>query len=101
MLADEQKRSRVLNAKKLLKMFRKYSKKYFNNLVTSDETWVYYFEPKSKCFNRVWATKNAVRPSIVKRLCTVKTELHGFFLQGMQGIPVPKCRTEHSIKMLF
>ena len=48
-------------------MFPKYSKKSFNNLVTGDETWVYYFEPKHKCSNRVWATKNAVHPSIAKR----------------------------------
>ena len=53
-------------------MSHKYSKKSFNNLVTGDETWVYRFEPMSKCSNRVWATKNAVRPSITKRQYTVK-----------------------------
>ena len=49
LLRDEQKRSRILNAKELLKMFPKYSKKSFNNSVTGDEIWVYYFEPKRKC----------------------------------------------------
>ena len=47
-------------------MFPKYSKKYLNNLVIDDETWVYYFEPKNKCCNRIWVTKNAVRPGIAK-----------------------------------
>ena len=39
---DKQKGSRALNAKKLLKMFPIYSKKYFNNLVSGDEIWIYY-----------------------------------------------------------
>ena len=34
------------------------------------------FEPKHKCSNRVWATGNAVHPSIVERQCTVKKVLY-------------------------
>ena len=45
------------NGKKLLKMYPKYSKKAFDNIVTCNETWVYYFEPKQKVANRIWATK--------------------------------------------
>ena len=45
------------NGKKLLKMYPKYSKKVLDNKVTGDETWVYYFEPKQKCSNQIWATK--------------------------------------------
>ena len=66
LLTDEQKKTRVTMAKRLLKMYPKYSKKAFDNIVTGDETWVYYFEPKRKVDNRIWATKNARRPSIVK-----------------------------------
>ena len=41
LLTDEQKRSRIPNAKtKLLKMHPKCSKKAFDNLVTGDVTWV-------------------------------------------------------------
>ena len=39
------------------KYFLKYIKKSFNNLVTGDDTWVYYFEPKQKCSNGVWLPK--------------------------------------------
>ena len=42
---------------KLLKMYPKYSKKAFDNIVTGEVTWVYYFEPKRKVANRIWATK--------------------------------------------
>ena len=39
-------------------MYTKCSKKAFDNInvVTGDETWVYYFEPKRKVANRNWAT---------------------------------------------
>ena len=67
------------NGKKLLKMYPKYSKKAFNNIVTGDETWVYYFEPKWKVANRIWAAKNARRPSIAKRIQTVKKVWYAFF----------------------
>ena len=70
LLTDEQKRSCVLNAKYLSRMFPKYSKKSFNNFLTGDETQVYYFKANRKCSNRVWATKN-----VAKRLRTVKKVL--------------------------
>ena len=57
LLTDEQKKTRVTMAIKLLKMYPKYSKKAFDNIVTDDETCVYYFEPKRKVANRIWATK--------------------------------------------
>ena len=33
---------------------------------------MYYFEPKRKVANQIWATKNARRPSIAKRIRMVK-----------------------------
>ena len=66
LLTHEQKKSRVSNDEKLLKMFHKNQQRNLNNVVTGDETWLYYSEPKRKCSNRVWATKNAVRPCIAR-----------------------------------
>ena len=71
LLKDERNRSCILNAKKLLRMFPKYSKKTFNNLVTGDETWVYYFEPKRKCYNNM-GYKKCHMLSIAKRQHMVK-----------------------------
>ena len=77
LLTDDQKRVTV--AKKLLKMYQKYSKKAFDNIVTGDETWVYYFESKRKVANRLWANKNARCPSIVKQIRTVRKVLYAIF----------------------
>ena len=54
------------------------------------------FEPKRKCSNRVWATKNAVRPIIAKRQCTVKKVLYVIFLDNkgpVMQLAVSKGRT--------
>ena len=51
----------------------------FENIVNGDETWVYYFEPKLKVANRIWANKNARRPSIAKRIRTVKKVVYAIF----------------------
>ena len=95
-VTDEQNRSRLFSAKKLLKIFPKYSKKSFNNLVTGDETWVYYFETKCKSSNRVWDTKNTVFPSISKRQYMVKKVLYVIFFDNKRPamqLPVPKGKT--------
>ena len=76
----------------MLKMYPKYSKKAFDNIVTGDETWVYYFETKRKVSNRIWAIK---MPD-AKRIRTVKKVLYAIFFTykgpAIQ-IPMPKGRT--------
>lgn len=58
-LLSDEKGVRVENTMVLLKLYSKYTKKTFDNCVTGDETWVYYFEPKRKRSNIIWASKNA------------------------------------------
>lgn len=49
------KKVRIKLAKKLLKMFLKYNERQFANVVTDDETWIYYFEPVRKVGNKIWS----------------------------------------------
>ena len=63
LLTDEQKRQRVIVAKKLLQMFPKYDKKQFANGVTGDETWVHYFEPVRKVSNKIWGHETQQMPN--------------------------------------
>ena len=87
LLTDEQKRQRVKVAKKLLQMFPKYDKKQFGNVVTSDETWVHYFEPVRKVSNKIWATKHSKRPIIAKRSLSTKKVLCAIFFSG-EGVAI-------------
>ena len=63
-------------------MFPKYDKKQFANVVTSDETWVHYFEPIRKVSNKIWATKHSKRPIIAKRSLSTKKVLYAIFFSG-------------------
>lgn len=68
-----------------MKLYPEYTEKTFDNLVTSDEILINYFEPYCKSSNRIWASKNAKRSikecfcGIAKRLQNVKKVFRGGF----------------------
>ena len=72
LLTDEQNRQQVKVAKKLLQMFQTCDKKQFANVVTCDETCVYYFEHVRKVSNKIWATKHSKRPIVAKRFLSAR-----------------------------
>jgi histone-lysine N-methyltransferase SETMAR len=95
LLTVEQKRSRVQCARKILKMAQKMEKNNFSDLVTGDETWIYFYEPHRKMSNKVWATKAAKRPCIAKRTMSVRKMLYAIFFTARGPaiqVPVPKGR---------
>ena len=89
LLTDEQKRTLVQMAKQLLKKYPKYE--LFDNLITGDETWVHFYEPKCKVDNRIWALKGAKRPRIAKRTATAKKVLYAIFLYKHRPYLANRC----------
>ena len=99
----EQKLARVRIAKQLFKQFPKYNNRSFANIITGDETWVHFYEPKRKIQNKTWATKGGKRPCIAKRTMSIKNVAYVIFftnqvpaIQGWSGgamvlgkLPVP------------
>lgn len=96
LLTDEQKQQRVKTARELLKLYPKYDKNVFNTFVTGDETWVHFFEPQRKVSNKIWATKNAKRPCVAKRLQSAKKVMYAIFFTPsgpVVQVAVPKGRS--------
>ena len=96
LLTNEFTRIRVSVAKKLPKMYPECSKRTFDGLVTCNETWVYFYEPKRKCSNRVCATRNVKRPIVAKRARTFKKIMYVIFFDSkgtMLQIPVTRGKT--------
>lgn len=96
LLTPEQKKLRVNTAKKLLKMFPKFDRRVFANIVTGDETWVHFFEPRRKIDNKVWVTKHGRRPVIAKRKMSAKKVMLAVFFDingPVIQVAVPKGRT--------
>ena len=61
LLTKEQKLARVRISKQLLKQFPKYNNRSFANIITGDETWVHFYEPKRKIQNKIWVTYKKVK----------------------------------------
>ena len=96
LVTKEQKLARVRIAKQLLKQFPKYNNRSVANIITGDETWVHFYEPKRKIQNKIWATKVSKRPCIAKRTLSIKKVMYVIFFAN-QGpafhIAVPKCKS--------
>ena len=93
LLTDKQKEKRVKLFKNLLKKFKKCDKRKLCNLLTSDETWAYYFEPQRKVDNnRMWLKKGSRRPIMAKRSQSAKNLYNVFF--DSSG-PVVQIQTPH------
>ena len=93
LVSKEQKLARVRIAKQLLKQLPKYNNRSFANIITGDETWVHFYEPKRKIQNKIWATKGGKRPCIAKRTMNIKKVMYVIFFAN-QGpaiqIALPK-----------
>ena len=68
-LTPQPKRDRVAYSTMILKMYKNCNPRHLDELVTSDETWLYYFEPLSlrKAMNKPWVPKGGDMPQIVRR----------------------------------
>ena len=64
-LSDEQMATRASVCSALLKRFRSKDDFLFH-LVTVDETWVHYYEPKNKAQSRQWVGSGSPRPKKFK-----------------------------------
>ena len=54
LLSQSQKDERVETAQGLLNRFRAWGHRGVSEVVTGDETWIHYYEPKRKQQNMVW-----------------------------------------------
>src|SRR6185436_19051886 len=50
-----------------------------NNIITGDETWIYFFTVSSKESNKVWLEKGENRPQIVRTAKNSKKRMFVFF----------------------
>ena len=82
-------------AKQLLKKYPKYLKKVFDSIITGDESSVHFYETKRKVYKKkkIWAMKQAKKPTIAKQILTEKKVLYASFFSNLASpmrIAVPK-----------
>lgn len=74
-LSADQKEKRVEISKQLLEVLEK----GYNNIITGDETWMYFFTVSNKESNKVWVEKGENRPQIVRTAQNSKKRMFCFF----------------------
>ena len=93
LLTDEQKQSPVRLASQAIEKYDKYDTRRLEDIVTGDETWIYYFQTDSKVKNKVWVSSEGDRPVIACRCKTSNRMLYAIFFDSkgpVLQIPVPK-----------
>ena len=93
LLTDEQKQSRVRPASQVIEKYDKCDPRCLEEIVTSDETWIYHFQPDSKAKNKVWVSSEGDRPVIACRCKTSNRMLYVIFFDSkgpVLQIPVQK-----------
>ncbi|XP_062578762.1 histone-lysine N-methyltransferase SETMAR-like [Saccostrea cucullata] len=92
-LTDEQKRVRVEICRQLLEKYEHCDFRRLNEIVTGDETWIFFFEPEIKRNNKVWVTDVKDRPQIARHGRTVRKVMYAIFFDSkgpVVQIPVPE-----------
>ena len=91
-LTEENKKNRVEISKQLLEILEN----GFQNIVTGDETWIYYFTVSSKESNKTWVEVGENRPQITRTAQNSKKRMFCIFFSTdgiVARIVVPKGQT--------
>ena len=93
LLTNEQKQSQVRLASQVIEKYDKCDPRRLQEIVTGDETWIYYFHSDSLAKNKVWVSSEGDRPVIACRCKTSNRMLYAIFFDSkgpVLQIPVPK-----------
>jgi len=74
-LSEENKLKRVEISKQLLKILDR----GYRNIITGDETWIYFFTISNKEANKSWIEKGENRPQIVRTAQNSKKRMFAYF----------------------
>ena len=93
-LTPENKRLRVAYCRQLLQVYGEGKPKRLDNIVTGDETWVYFYEPLRKQQTKAWVPKDGNPPEMPRRDRSEKKVLYTVFY-NTTGIVFQKPREQN------
>ena len=86
-LSPEQMQARVKFAQLMLAKFDGGRSKLVNNILTGDETWVYFYDPETKEQSRQWVTREEDAPLKFRRERTVGKVMADVFFRRCSILP--------------
>lgn len=85
LLRDTDKQRRVECSQAFLQRFDSDGEDFLNRIVTTDETWLHYYDPESKQQSSVWKTPNTPPPKKARAQRSCQKEMFIFFMDR-QGV---------------
>ena len=76
------KAARVLWCKRMLRKYKKGKCRRVWDVITGDETWIYYYDPRTKAQDTVWVKKGEQAPTKVRREKSTKKLMNSFFYEA-------------------
>ncbi|PNF22742.1 hypothetical protein B7P43_G06660 [Cryptotermes secundus] len=87
-LTDVNKMVRMQVASRLLQQFEDEGDAFFKSIVTTDETWVHYFIPKSQQSSSEWRHTSSTKPKRAQRSRSAGKVMATFFRDWQGGIHI-------------
>lgn len=79
LLTEEHREKRVSASKHFLHRYRREGEAFLDRIVTTDETWIYLFDPETKEQSRQWKTPGSPTPKKAKVTKTTGKQMYIFF----------------------
>ena len=76
LLTDNQKRNRMKSASDLIDLYGDCDQRRLNEIVTGDETLIYFFEPETRQHNKVWIGGDGQSYQIARRNRSVRRVMY-------------------------
>ena len=85
LLTDENKATRVDASREFLRRYDRDGERFLRRIITTDETWVNFYDPESKRESMVWRRPSSPPPTKAKTCKSAKKVMYIFFMdsQGM------------------
>ena len=85
LLTDEHKERRVSTSRAFLRKWRSGGDAFLDRIITSDETWLHYYDPETIQQSSVWKSSDSPPPKKAKRTRSIGKEMYIMFMdrQGM------------------
>ena len=86
-LSDDDRQKRVAASKSFMRQWKSGGDRFLDRIVTTDETWLYYYDPETKQQSSQWVTKGSGPPekarvckSAGKTMCIMFMDRSGILL---------------------
>lgn len=79
LLTEDNKLSRVQASQKFLTRYRREGEPFLDRIITTDETWMYLYDPETKEQSRQWKTPASPQPKKAKVVKSAAKQMYIFF----------------------